>query len=259
MLTDSHCHLDDRQFRRDQRQVLERARQEGVDTIVCVGYDLPSSREVVALAEKHEGLYAVVGVHPHDAREVDEDTYRDLERLAQSPRVVAIGEMGLDYYRDLSPRQTQQQVFRRQIQLARRLQKPVVVHDREAHQEVMRILREEKAAEVGGVLHCFSGSWEMAQECLKLGFYISLAGPVTYHNARRPQEIACRVPLDRLLLETDAPYLTPEPLRGRRNEPANVRLVAEKIAALRGISLEELAAATTANARRVFRINKIDL
>ncbi|MDH7479136.1 MAG: TatD family hydrolase, partial [Syntrophomonadaceae bacterium] len=180
---------------------------------------------------------------------------RDLERLAQSPRVVAIGEMGLDYYRDLSPRQTQQQVFRRQIQLARRLQKPVVVHDREAHQEVMRILREEKAAEVGGVLHCFSGSWEMAQECLKLGFYISLAGPVTYHNARRPQEIACRVPLDRLLLETDAPYLTPEPLRGRRNEPANVRLVAEKIAALRGISLEELAAATTANARRVFRIN----
>lgn len=255
MLTDSHCHLDDRQFRRDQQQVLERARQQGVETIICVGYDLPSSREVVALAEKHEGLYAVVGVHPHDAKEVDEDTYRQLERLAQSPKVVAIGEMGLDYYRDLSPRQTQQQVFRRQIQLARRLQKPVVVHDREAHQEVMRILREEKAAEVGGVLHCFSGSWEMAQECLKLGFYISLAGPVTYHNAKRPQEIARRVPLDRLLLETDAPYLTPEPLRGRRNEPANVRLVAEKIAGLRGISLEELAAATTANARRVFRIN----
>lgn len=253
MLIDSHCHLNDRQFQRDQRQVLERARQQGVETIVCVGYDLPSSEEVLALAEKYDNLYVVVGVHPHDAKGVDEKTYQALEKLAQSPKVVAIGEMGLDYYRDLSPRKTQQEVFRRQIQLARQLKLPIVVHDRDAHSEVMRILREEKAYEVGGVLHCFSGGWEMARECIDLGFYISLAGPVTYNNAKKPQEVARKVPLDWLLVETDAPYLTPEPLRGRRNEPANVRLVAEKIASLRGISLEEFASASSANTRRAFQ------
>ncbi|NPV93524.1 MAG: TatD family hydrolase [Firmicutes bacterium] len=253
MLIDSHCHLNDRQFQRDQRQVLERARQQGVDTVVCVGYDLPSSVEVVAMAEKYENLYVVVGVHPHDAKELKEKDYQTLEKLAESPRVRAIGEMGLDYYRDLSPRKIQQEVFRRQIQLARKLKLPIVVHDRDAHGEVMTILREEKASEVGGVLHCFSGSWEMARECIDLGFYISLAGPVTYNNAKRPQEVARKVPLDWLLVETDSPYLTPEPLRGRRNEPGNVRLVAEKIAALRGISLEEFAAAASANTRRVFR------
>lgn len=254
MLIDSHCHLNDRQFQRDQRQVLERARQEGVSTIVCVGYDLPSSREVVALAKRHSNLYVVVGVHPHDAKELDEAGIEALEKLAQSPRVVAIGEMGLDYYRDLSPRKVQQEVFRRQIQLARRLKLPIVVHDRDAHGEVMQILREEKAADVGGVLHCFSGSWEMAKECIDMGFYISLAGPVTYRNSKTPQEVARKVPLDWLLVETDAPYLTPEPLRGRRNEPANVKLVAEKIAELRGLSREEFAEAAKANTKRVFQI-----
>lgn len=254
MLVDSHCHLNDRQFHRDQAQVITRAREQGVERIICVGYDLPSSQEAVELAARYSNLGVVIGVHPHDAKEVTEESYSELEKLASSPRVVAIGETGLDYYRDLSPRKTQQEVFIRHIDLARRTGLPIVVHDRDAHGEVVRILKAERAFEVGGVLHCFSGSWEIARQCLDMGFYLSLAGPVTYTNAKRPQEMARLIPLDRLLVETDAPYLTPEPLRGRRNEPAYVRYVAAKIAELRGMSLEDLAAATTANAGRVFRL-----
>ncbi|MGI6649579.1 MAG: TatD family hydrolase [Bacillota bacterium] len=252
MLIDSHCHLNDPQFQTDQKEVLERAKAMGVEQVVCVGYDLASSLGAEALARQHPDIYAVIGVHPHDARLVKEQTYSILKRTAQSPRVVAIGETGLDYFRNHSPHDLQQQAFRGHIRLAREVGLPVVIHDRDAHAEVLRIMREEKAAEVGGVIHCFSGSWEMAQECLAMGFYISLAGPVTYNNARRPQEIATQVPLDRLLVETDAPYLSPEPRRGRRNEPGNVRYVAEKIAELRGITVEELGSATTSNARRVF-------
>ena len=254
MLIDSHCHLNDRQFHRDRAQVIARAQEQGVVRIVCVGYDLPSSQEAVELAARYPNLSVVIGVHPHDAKEVTEDTYGELEKLAASSSVVAIGETGLDYYRDLSPRRTQQEVFIRHIDLARRTGLPIVVHDRDAHGEVLRILKAERAHEIGGVLHCFSGSWEVAKQCLDMGFYLSLAGPVTYNNAKRPQEIARLIPLDRLLVETDAPYLAPEPLRGKRNEPANVRYVAAKIAELRGMPLEELAAATTANTERVFRL-----
>jgi TatD DNase family protein len=253
MLIDSHCHLNDSEFNKDKDQVLQRAKEMGVDRIVCVGYDLASSLDAAALTQKYSNVYAVIGVHPHDARLVKEQTYTILKRTAQSPGVVAIGETGLDYFRNLSPHDAQQESFRRHIRLAREVGLPIVVHDRDAHGEVLRILREEKAAEVGGVIHCFSGNWEMAQECIDMGFYISLAGPVTYVNAKRPQEIAIRVPLERLLVETDAPYLTPEPLRGRRNEPGYVRYVAEKIAELRGITLEELATATSANVERIFQ------
>ncbi|NLK51450.1 MAG: TatD family hydrolase [Syntrophomonadaceae bacterium] len=252
MLIDSHCHLTDSDFKRDQAEVLQRAQAMGVERVVCVGFDLASSLEVEALARQYSKVYAVIGVHPHDARLVREQTYVILKRTAQSPRVVAIGETGLDYYRNLSPREAQQQAFRGHIRLARELGLPLVIHDREAHADVLRIMREEKVNEVGGVVHCFSGSWEMAQECMDMGFYISLAGPVTYNNARRLQEIATRVPLDRLLVETDAPYLTPVPLRGKRNEPGYVRYVAEKIADLREITLEELARATTANVEKIF-------
>lgn len=252
MLIDSHCHLTDRKFTRDQAEVIRRAQVMGVDRMVCVGFDLASSLEVEGLAQQYPNVYAVIGVHPHDARLVREQTYAILERTAASPRVVAIGETGLDYYRNLSPREDQQSAFRGHIQLARATGLPLVIHDRDAHADVLRIMREEKVQEVGGVIHCFSGSWEMAQACMDLGFYISLAGPVTYHNARRLQEIAQKMPLDRLLIETDAPYLTPEPLRGKRNEPGNVRYVAEKIAALKEIPLEKVAKATTENAEKLF-------
>ncbi|NPV26892.1 MAG: TatD family hydrolase [Firmicutes bacterium] len=254
MFIDSHAHLDDRQYKADQQEVIERASKNGVTQIVCVGYDLPSSKRVVALAKRYANIFAAVGIHPHDAQDTDESTWAQLYELGRDTRVVAIGEMGLDYYRNLSPRDVQQAVFRRQINLAKELGLPIIIHDRDAHGDVLRIMKEEKVNEVGGVLHCFSGSWEMAQECLKLGFYISLAGPVTFANARGPQEIAQKVPLDRLLVETDCPYLTPDTWRGQRNEPAYVKRVAEKIAALRRISLEEVAEATTANARCLFRL-----
>jgi len=251
---DSHAHLDDRKYDLDRHEMLMRAVEKGVGYITNVGYDIPSSRRSVALAEKYPFIYAAVGIHPHDASGAGEAVLADLRELAVHPKVVAIGEMGLDYYRNLSPRNIQQQVFRQQIDLAAETGKPIIVHDRDAHGDVMAILKEEKAAATGGVLHCFSGSPEMATECIKMGFYISIAGPVTFRNARKLYEIAMMVPLERLLVETDAPYLTPEPHRGKRNESAYVVHVGERIAELRGLSTEELAMATTENAKRLFRI-----
>ncbi len=255
MFFDSHAHLDDRKFDHDRHQMLMRARGKGVSYIVSVGYDLPSSRRSVSLAEKYNFVYAAVGIHPHEAAEAGENCLEEIRRIAHHPKVVAVGEMGLDYYRDLSPRETQQVMFRQQIKLALELGKPVIIHNREAHGDTMKILKEEKAASAGGVLHCFSGSLEMAGECLKMGFYISVAGPVTFNNANKLRRVAAEIPLDRLLIETDAPYLTPEPHRGKRNEPTYVVYTGERIAELRGIPVEELAAATTANAKRLFRIN----
>jgi len=255
MYIDSHAHLDDRKYDADRHEMLMRAREQGVSAIINVGYDLPSSRRSVALAEKYDFIYAAAGIHPHDAKEADEACFAELKRLAAHPRVVAIGEMGLDYYRNLSPREVQQDVFRRQIALAKEAGLPVVVHDRDAHGDVMRILKEEKAGECGGVLHCFSGSWEMAVECMKMGFYISIAGPVTFNNAGKLKEIAARVPTDRLLVETDAPYLTPEPHRGKRNESAFVLFVAAEIARLRGITPEEMGALAANNTKKLFSLH----
>lgn len=252
MLIDSHAHLDDPQFDQDRESMLQRAQEAGVQSIINVGYDLASSQRSVDLAEKYDFIFAAVGIHPHDAQGAEEKTWAAIKKLAAHHKVVAIGEMGLDYFRNLSPKEVQRQVFRTQINLAKEMNKPIIVHDREAHGEIMEILKQEKAPETRGVLHCFSGSWEMAQECIKMGFYISIAGPVTFQNAPNLQEIAVKVPLDRLLVETDAPYLSPSPYRGKRNESAYVRLTAEKIASLRGISLEELGEATTANTRRLF-------
>lgn len=254
MYIDSHAHLDDRKYDRDRYEMLMRAKEQGVCAIINVGYDLPSSRRSLALAEKYDFIYAAAGIHPHDAGTAGEEAFEELKRIAAHPKVVAIGEMGLDYYRDLSPRDVQQEAFRRQIALAGDTGLPVIVHDREAHGDVMRILKEEKAGEVGGVLHCFSGSWEMAVECMQMGFYISIAGPVTFHNAGRLKDIAARVPADRLLIETDAPYLTPEPHRGKRNESAYVLYVAEEIARLRGITSQELGELAANNTRNLFKI-----
>jgi len=252
MLFDTHAHLNDNQFSGDLAETIARSRAAGVTRITNVGYDLPSSRRALEIARQYPGCYAAVGIHPHDAQTLTGEAIEALMEMAGDPLVVAIGEIGLDFYRDLSPRETQRHAFQVQIDLAWELQKPIVIHDRDAHGETVATLQAARDTVTGGILHCFSGSWEMARQCLNLGYYIALGGPVTFANAHKVVDIARQVPLERLLLETDCPYLSPVPFRGKRNEPARVGIIAEKIAALRGISLAELAAATTQNACSVF-------
>lgn len=256
MFFDTHAHLDDEKYDQDREEMLKRAKNNGIAYICNIGYDLPSSQRSVQLAQKYDFIYAAVGIHPQDAETVNDSTWEEIKKLAQEPKVVAIGEIGLDYYRDLSPREIQRKVFQEQIILAKQLNKPIVVHDREAHGEVMEILTKEKLPEAGGILHCFSGSWEMAQACINMGFYISIAGPVTFNNAKKLKEIVPKLPLERLLIETDSPYLTPEPHRGKRNESTYVVHVAEQIAQLRGMDVEELGNVTTANAKKIYQIKK---
>ena len=253
MLVDSHAHVDDERFDADREEVVARASAAGVSLIINVGADMASSARSVALAGKYPGIYAAVGMHPHDAKDMQETDYIQLEQWTKQPKVVAIGEIGLDYHYDLSPRPMQKEVFLRQLDLARKTGKPFIIHEREAHLDMFEIIKS-AARGLNGVFHCFSGSVETAREYLNMGFYISVAGPVTFSKSGKTKEVAKFVPLDRLLVETDSPYLTPQPFRGRRNEPAYVRLVAEEIANLRNLSLEELAAATTANVRRLFNI-----
>ncbi|MDF2930072.1 TatD family hydrolase [Anaerospora sp.] len=255
MLFDSHAHIDDSRFDSDRLETIERARENGVTGIINIGADMASSARSIALAQSHKGIYAAVGIHPHDAKAaVDADYDQMAQWVGSEPKVVAIGEIGLDYYYDLSPRDVQQDVFIRHIDLARQLGKPIIIHDRDAHGDVMNIIKKE-AKGIIGVFHCYSGSLEMAKEVLKLGFYVSFAGPVTFAKSTKLKEIAAAVPLDRLLVETDSPYLTPHPHRGRRNEPAHVRLVAEEIARLRGLSFEAVAEATTTNVKQLFHIS----
>lgn len=254
MLFDTHAHLQDRKMRSDLDNLLQRAGAAGVEKITCVGYDLPSSQEAVNIARKYKQVYAAVGVHPHDARTLTPEMLRKLWELARDPRVVAIGEIGLDYYRDLSPRDLQKQAFIDQIHLAQEIGKPIIIHDREANQDVMDIIKKYKAGKNGGIMHCYSGNLPLAVEAIKEGFYISFAGPLTYRNARRSHEVAVKLPMDRLLIETDCPYLTPEPLRGKMNEPAHVHYVAEKMAELRGQHPDEIGYLTGRNARTVYRI-----
>lgn len=255
MLFDSHAHIDDSRFDSDRLETIERARENGVTGIINIGADMASSARSIALAQAHKGIYAAVGIHPHDAKAaVDADYDQMAQWVGSEAKVVAIGEIGLDYYYDLSPRDVQQDVFIRHIDLARQLGKPIIIHDRDAHGDVMNIIKKE-AKGIIGVFHCYSGSLEMAKEVLKLGFYVSFAGPVTFAKSTKLKEIAAAVPLERLLVETDSPYLTPHPHRGRRNEPAHVRLVAEEIARLRGLSLEAVAEATTNNVKQLFHIS----
>jgi TatD DNase family protein len=261
MYFDTHAHLDDKQFNDDLEQVIEQSIYQGITAIVNVGITMQSSRRAIALAQKYPLIYASVGVHPHDAKSMkDEKHWLELAELARQPRVVALGEMGLDYYHNFSEPKVQQEVFRRQLALAKKLELPVIIHDREAHQDILDILTAAAKEDnnLTGVLHCFSGSWEMAKKCLELNFYISLAGPVTFANAVKPKEIAKKVPLDRLFIETDCPYLTPHPHRGRRNYPGYVKLVAEEIASLRGLAVEELAQATKENGFRLFNIHQTE-
>lgn len=253
-LIDTHTHLDNPKFDNDREAVIERARAAGVEKLLNVGFNRETIPSTIELAEKYPFIYAIVGWHPVDAIEMREGDLEWIERLTAHPKVVAVGEIGLDYHWDTSPKEVQERVFREQIRLARKVGKPIVIHNRDAHEDVVRILREEKAEEVGGVMHCFSGSWETAKLCLDMNFYISFGGPVTFKNARVPKEVLAKVPLDRLLLETDAPYLAPEPYRGKRNESAYVTYVAKAASEIKGKSLEEITILTHENATNCFRL-----
>lgn len=250
MWIDAHCHLDDEQFADDLDTVLARAHAANVRAIITAGTDVASSRAVVSLAERYPNVYAVVGIHPHHAATFNPETFAVIHQLATHPRVVGIGEIGLDFhYADGAPRELQERVFRAHLDLAAELGKPVVIHNRDAHDAVMRILRE-YAGTPRGILHSFSGDWTMAQEAMALGYLLSFSGTVTFKNAPRVRAIASNVPLDHLVLETDAPYLSP--WRGRRNEPANIIAIATKIAELKQIELETVATATTQNGQALF-------
>ena len=254
-LFDTHAHLHFPDYAEDLDAVLDRAHAAGVRGMVTIGTDRETNHAVVELARRLPNVWATVGIHPHDAGLAVEDDFAEMERLARSePKVVGFGEMGLDFFRNLSPPDAQRQVFRRQIHMARDARKPLVIHCRDAHDETLAILADEKAGEVGGVMHCFSGDVAIARRCLDLGLFISLAGPVTYKNARALPDVARFVPEDRLVVETDCPYLPPTPHRGKRNEPAFVALTAAFVAALRGADPEALGAELTANAARLFGI-----
>ncbi|MBG9815676.1 TatD family hydrolase [Bacillus safensis] len=255
MLFDTHAHLNAEQYNEDLEQVIERAKSEKVEKIVVVGFDRPTITRAMELIEEYDFIYAAIGWHPVDAIDMTDEDLAWIKDLSQHEKVVAIGEMGLDYYWDKSPKDVQKEVFRRQIALAREVNLPIVIHNRDATEDVVTILKEEGAAEVGGIMHCFTGSLETAKACMEMNFYISFGGPVTFKNAKKPKEVVKEIPSDRLLIETDCPYLTPVPFRGKRNEPSYVKYIAEQIAELREISFEELAELTTKNAKKVFRIN----
>ncbi|RST57720.1 TatD family deoxyribonuclease [Siminovitchia terrae] len=255
MLFDTHVHLNDEQFNEDLQEVIERAKEVGVSHMVVVGFNRSTIERAISLVEEYNFLYASIGWHPVDAIDMTDEDLAWIEELSAHPKVVALGEMGLDYHWDKSPHDIQQEVFRRQIRLAKKLKLPIIIHNRDATKDVIQILREENAEDIGGIMHCFSGSAETAKECIEMNFYISLGGPVTFKNAKKPKRVAEEVPLDRMLIETDCPYLAPHPYRGKRNEPAYVKLVAEQIAELKEISFEEVANKTTENAKKLFGID----
>ncbi len=256
-LIDSHAHLDDERFDKDRDEVMQRAVDAGVDTIVNVScWDSNNGfQPALDLAAKYKNIYISLGVHPHDAKGAGECVYNEIKRLARYERVVAIGETGLDYYYDNSPRGVQKDVFRRHIQLSRMSGMPIVVHTREAEKDTLEILKEEGAGETGGVLHCFSGSYEMAKACMDMGFFLSFTGVVTFPKASDIHEVVKRVPVDRILLETDSPYLAPVPHRGERNEPVYMIETASVIARLKGLSLEDVARITVSNTKNLFNID----
>lgn len=256
MLFDSHAHLDSERFEGERDAIIERAKAAGLSLIMNPGADYESSVKAVELSEKYDMVYAAVGIHPHDASSMDEMMLSLLKALARKKKVMAIGEIGLDYHYDYSPRDVQQKVFIDQIRLAKSLKLPIIIHDREANDDMMRILKEETAFETGVVMHCFSGSAELARQYVKLGAYISIAGPLTFKNNRKTIEVVEVVPLDRLFVETDSPFLTPVPFRGKRNEPAYVEHVADKIAEIKGLTYREVVEATKTNACRFFGINE---
>lgn len=252
-LFDTHAHILDDQFNDDREQVIRNI-YDNMALVVNIGCNLEDCPRTVALAEQYDKLYAAVGLHPEDVKTYTPEGWDMICRLAEHPKVVGIGETGLDYYWDTSTKDAQKVLFVQHIDLAKQLHKPLVIHDREAHGDTLEILKRTNAKEAGGILHAFSGSVEMAMEVIKMGFYIGLGGPVTFKNARKAVEVAQAIPLEYLVIETDCPYMAPVPFRGKRNEPMLVQHTAAKIAELRGISLEELIEATYQNGKRVYGI-----
>ncbi|MFZ5987133.1 MAG: TatD family hydrolase [Bacillota bacterium] len=255
MLFDTHAHFNDNRFKHDRDEAIKNAHESGVSYILNVSYNIPSLEHSVSLSRRYSYIYAAVGIHPHYSKEISDEVLSKICSLAGNKKVVAIGEIGLDYYRDLSPRDVQKKWFVRQIDLAKDLKLPIIVHIRDANEDALNVLKAENAKDVGGIIHSFSGDIKMAKEVLDNNFYISVGGPLTYHNARNLIDVIKFVPDDRLLIETDCPYLTPEPFRGKRNDSSLVRLVAEKIAEIKSKSFEEIANTTTNNARRLLNIS----
>lgn len=257
LLFNTHSHVDNsRQFQEDRELVMSRAREMGVSKLVVIGFHLAAIPVSLRFAEEHDWVHAAVGIHPTDALEWSERAEHEIREAAAHPKVCAIGEIGLDYYwKDKAPFDVQREVFRQQIRLAKALKLPIVIHDRDAHEDVVRILEQEHAEDVGGIMHCFAGDWAIAERCLALGFHLGVGGTITYKNNPVGQDVVLRAPLNRLVLETDDPYLAPVPFRGKRNEPGYVRHVAEFVAQLRGRSFEEVAQATFDNGLRAFRLS----
>jgi TatD DNase family protein len=254
-LIDSHAHLDMDDYENDIETVLDRALAGGISQIIAVGIDLPSSRKALELAERYDFIYSTAGFHPHNADDVDILKINELVTLASgSKKVVAWGEIGLDFYRNYSQVQNQIEIFELQLDKALELDLPVIIHDREAHDEVLGIVRKRKGMNQQGVIHCFSGDYDLATAFIDLGYYISIPGTVTYKNALQTQDVAARIPIERMLIETDAPFLSPIPERGKRNEPLFIRHTAQKIALLRNMDFEALALQTSLNAKRLFRL-----
>jgi len=256
MLIDSHAHIQGKEYAGEAADVIARARAAGVEKIIAVGGagDMSSNTEAVALADSFPNIYATVGMHPHDAKDVGADELRALRELTSHPKVIAVGETGLDYYYNHSPHEVQRRVFAQFIGMARETGLPIVVHERDAAQEAAELLRSEGGRELHGVIHCFTGNYEAACDYLDLGFYLSFTGIITFKNAEPLRDVVRKVPLERMLVETDSPFLTPMPHRGKRNEPAFVRLVAETVAKVKGISLEEVAERTSQNVQDLFAI-----
>jgi len=256
VLIDSHAHIQGKEYAGEAEAVIERACAAGIEKIIAVGGagDMSSNTDAIALAESFANVYATVGMHPHDAKDVGEDELRALRELTAHAKVVAVGETGLDYYYNHSPREVQRRVFSQFIRMARETGLPLVVHERDAHKDVAQLLRTEGAGKLTGVIHCFTGDYEAARNYLDLGFYLSFTGIITFKNAQSLREVVRKVPLERMFVETDSPYLTPVPHRGKRNEPAYVRLVAETVAQIKTLALQEVARITTTNVRALFRI-----
>ena len=253
-LIDSHCHLNLSAFNEDVDAVIQRAHAAGVEKMIVIGTEMADSIRALELAHQYPGIYATIGIHPHDSKSANEAGYERLKALATDSKVVAYGEIGLDFYRDHSPKPVQRREFARQLNLAGELGLPVVIHDRDAHREVYDIIRSEEGYRHGGVIHCFSADYNWAKRFVDLGFAISLPGTITFPKSHIQKEVAEKLSLDDLLIETDAPFLAPIPHRGKRNEPAYVGFVAEAIAKLRKLDPAEVAAATSANSKRVFNL-----
>jgi len=254
MWIDTHAHYDNERFDEDREDVIKRVYEEGTGIIINASSTVESSEKSLELAKKHQFVYCTVGIHPHSADQCTDETMAYLTTLARHEKVVAIGETGLDYHYDFCSREEQKRNFIANIAMAKELKKPVVVHDRESHEDILQIMKEEKISQCGGVVHCFSGSVEMAREVVKMGLYISVGGTVTFKNARRIMEVVEYLPNDRLLLETDCPYMTPEPYRGTRNDSSYIRYIAQKIADIKEVAIEEIYETTNTNACRLFGI-----